>query len=208
MTGITLTGTGLPATFTLNVDGQSYNGVLSGGDLVITGMNKTLAVGSHTFSITSNMNTDNVTGGTAVTLTNVALAIDGTSVSKTLASTYLFVKAFPTLSLKSITINQFVVTIANTTAKPMTLTTFSGANTSGLVYINDQERIYALSPSQYVTINPGQSVDATFKVVAAGVGKFLGIAYDVVDNGFTYSYDLNNAYTNFPWGTFQQTYTN
>jgi hypothetical protein len=48
LTGVTFTGSGLPSTFTLEIDGSSYNGILVGtaatGALTITGMNKTLDV--------------------------------------------------------------------------------------------------------------------------------------------------------------------
>jgi hypothetical protein len=97
------------------------------------------------------------------------LNIDGGLISKTITSNYYFVKAFPTIALDTGTAvtNQFTVKISNNTTKPMTITSFSGAGTSGLVYVSDQERNYSLAANEYVTINPTEFILATFKVTAA-----------------------------------------
>ena len=193
---------------TLEVGGDSYTATSTATGVVFNQLNTNLLEGTHNAVLTTNVNTDGVTGGVLVEVSTVTVKGDFPEVQRAIGSKYLFVKAFPTLSLVSAKDNTLVVRITNSSSENVTITDFTAvnANLTGTT-LNGQSVTSPIPTSKQVTLAAGQSTDLKLSITAAGILKLTGLKYTVTDNNQTYEYNVTEDYTNVStWGDLQTTY--
>ena len=212
LTGLTLVYSGVVTgmqdkTVTLEVGGDTYTATSTSWQVVFTNVNTNLLEGTHNVVLSTNINTDNITGGVLVNVQSVKVEGDFAQVEKTIGSKYLFVKAFPKLSLVSAKDNSLVVRISNTSTEDITITDFTGANIDANgTTLNGQSVTSPIAAGKQVTLAPGQSTDLKLNITSAGTLKLTGLKYTVTD-GQVYTYTITDDYTNVgAWGDFQTVY--
>ena len=193
---------------TLEVGGDSYTATSTATGVVFNQLNTNLLEGTHNAVLTTNVNTDGITGGVLVEVNTVTVKGDFQDVQRAIGSKYLFVKAFPTLSLVSAKDNTLVVRITNSSSENITITDFTAvnANLTGTT-LNGQSVTSPIPTSKQVTLAAGQSTDLKLSITAPGILKLTGLKYTVTDNNQTYEYNVTEDYTNVStWGDLQTTY--
>ena len=194
-------------TVTLDLGGDTYTATSSTTGVVFAGLNINLLEGTHNAVLSTNINTDGKINGVAVQIDKVVISGDFAQVEKTIGSKYLFVKAFPKLSLVSSKDNSLVVRITNTSNEDVTVTDFTAVNADPAgTTLNGQSVTSPIAAGKQVTLAPSQSTDLKLNITAAGTLKLTGLKYSVTD-GTGYEYTITDDYTNIgAWGDFQTVY--
>ena len=192
---------------TVEVNGNSYTATSTAAGVEFTGLNVTLNEGNHNVVFTTNINTDGQTNGVAVEVASAEVKGDFPTVTKAINSKYLFVKAFPKLSVVSAKDNQLVVKIENVSDDDITITDYVAVNADPTsTTLNGQSVTSPIPVGKQVTLAKGQSTELKMNITAAWTLKLTGLKYQVVD-GATYNYTVNDNYTNIAtWGTLQVVY--
>ena len=192
---------------TVEVNGNSYTATSTAAGVEFTGLNVTLNEGNHNVVFTTNINTDGQTNGVAVEVASAEVKGDFPTVTKAINSKYLFVKAFPKLSVVSAKDNQLVVKIENVSGDDITITDYVAVNADPTsTTLNGQSVTSPIPVGKQVTLAKGQSTELKMNITAAWTLKLTGLKYQVVD-GATYNYTVNDNYTNIAtWGTLQVVY--
>lgn len=214
LSGLTLNYSGsIPAligqTVTLEVGGDSYTATSTGNKVEFTNLNTNLLEGNHNVVLATNINTDGQYTGVVADIASVDVDGDFAPVNKVINSKYLFVKAFPKLSLVSAKDNQLVVRITNTSNEDITITGFvaAGPVNTGATTLNGQFVTNPIPAGKQVTLAKDQSTELKLTADAAGTVKLIGLTYTMVDGGQTYAYTVTDNYTNIAtWGDLQVTY--
>ena len=192
---------------TVEVNGNSYTATSTAAGVEFTGLNVTLNEGNHNVVFTTNINTDGQPNGVSVEVASAEVKGDFPTVTKAINSKYLFVKAFPKLSVVSAKDNQLVVKIENVSDDDITISGFTAVNADPTsITLNGQSVTNPIPVGKQVTLAKGQSTELKMNITAAGTLKLTGLTYQVVD-GATYNYTVNDNYTNIAtWGTLQVVY--
>jgi hypothetical protein len=199
---------------TLNIGSQSFDSdSFSGSEIVFKDLNLSLTEKDHTFTVTTNINTDNASTGVIDEIKGVLLSYDnGQEATRTLNAKYLFVKASPTLSLVKSDNNQLIVKITNGNNSAITLsgiiaTNATGATLDGQTVASTIANGTPTTITNPVTLAKGESAELRLDIAAAGVAKLTGIEYTLSQGGNDYTYSVNDTYTNVArWGDLQVTY--
>ena len=213
LSGLKLTYSGaVPAlagqSVTVEVNGNSYTATSTNNDVDFSNLNVTLPEGNHNVVFTTNINTDGQTTGVAVNVSWVDVRGDFPTVTKPINSKYLFVKAFPKLSVVSAKDNQLVVKIENVSDNDITITDYAAVSAdTGSITLNGQSVSSPIPVGKQVTLAKGQSTELKMNIITAGTLKLTGLKYQVVDGSTTYNYTVDDNYTNIAtWGTLQVVY--
>lgn len=192
---------------TVEVNGNSYTATSTAAGVEFTGLNVTLNEGNHNVVFTTNINTDGQPNGVAVEVASAEVKGDFPTVTKAINSKYLFVKAFPKLSVVSAKDNQLVVKIENVSDDDITITDYVAVNADPTsTTLNGQSVTSPIPVGKQVTLAKGQSTELKMNITAAWTLKLTGLKYQVVD-GTPYNYTVNDNYTNIAtWGTLQVVY--
>ena len=192
---------------TVEVNGNSYTATSTAAGVEFTGLNVTLNEGNHNVVFSTNINTDGQTNGVPVEVASAEVKGDFPTVTKAINSKYLFVKAFPKLSVVSAKDNQLVVKIENVSDDDITISGFTAVNADPTsITLNGQSVTNPIPVGKQVTLAKGQSTELKMNITAAWTLKLTGLNYTVVD-GATYNYTVDDNYTNIAtWGTLQVVY--
>jgi len=153
---------------TVEVNGNSYTATSTAAGVEFTGLNVTLNEGNHNVVFTTNINTDGQTNGVAVEVASAEVKGDFPTVTKAINSKYLFVKAFPKLSVVSAKDNQLVVKIENVSDDDITITDYVAVNADPTsTTLNGQSVTSPIPVGKQVTLAKGQSTELKMNITAA-----------------------------------------
>ena len=153
---------------TVEVNGNSYTATSTAAGVEFTGLNVTLNEGNHNVVFTTNINTDGQTNGVAVEVASAEVKGDFPTVTKAINSKYLFVKAFPKLSVVSAKDNQLVVKIENVSDDDITITNYVAVNADPTsTTLNGQSVTSPILVGKQVTLAKGQSTELKMNITAA-----------------------------------------
>ena len=153
---------------TVEVNGNSYTATSTAAGVEFTGLNVTLNEGNHNVVFTTNINTDGQTNGVAVEVASAEVRGDFPTVTKAINSKYLFVKAFPKLSVVSAKDNQLVVKIENVSDDDITITDYVAVNADPTsTTLNGQSVTSPIPVGKQVTLAKGQSTELKMNITAA-----------------------------------------
>ena len=153
---------------TVEVNGNSYTATSTAAGVEFTGLNVTLNEGNHNVVFTTNINTDGQTNGVAVEVASAEVKGDFPTVTKAINSKYLFVKAFPKLSVVSAKDNQLVVKIENVSGDDITITDYVAVNADPTsTTLNGQSVTSPIPVGKQVTLAKGQSTELKMNITAA-----------------------------------------
>ena len=153
---------------TVEVNGNSYTATSTAAGVEFTGLNVTLNEGNHNVVFSTNINTDGQTNGVPVEVASAEVKGDFPTVTKAINSKYLFVKAFPKLSVVSAKDNQLVVKIENVSDDDITITDYVAVNADPTsTTLNGQSVTSPIPVGKQVTLAKGQSTELKMNITAA-----------------------------------------
>ena len=153
---------------TVEVNGNSYTATSTAAGVEFTGLNVTLNEGNHNVVFSTNINTDGQTNGVPVEVASAEVKGDFPTVTKAINSKYLFVKAFPKLSVVSAKDNQLVVKIENVSDDDITISGFTAVNADPTsITLNGQSVTNPIPVGKQVTLAKGQSTELKMNITAA-----------------------------------------